>query len=316
MGKTKQQWLEEMASIEKRWFVFLRRLEERVKEFVEVSLPELRETYKTDPDVAKRGYMRLADSIEGQIESVRKKADKVYKKEIEDYYEHLMDYFTDTDNESLEGLEDDASNYHFDICDPRYKKFEKLMDFWSEKVKETEGENAESKYEAILEEYEQLKDKFACKQCGSPITIPQIFLTTAHIECPSCQTQNTFEPSSRARELDFIGRELAEQRNIPLLQAYEDEKENLDKLHERISDLESEIMDLDEDDDARELAKLQEKMAKLKEEYKTVKSNIPLLYKHYLKSTFDEWIRLVPQLAEQNQRVYEGWLADYERRGE
>jgi len=316
MGKTRQEWLDEMAGIDKRWFVFLDRLEERVKEFVEASIPELQETYKNDTDAAKRGYMRLADSVEGQIESVRKKADKVYGREIEDYYDHLMNYFTDTEDESLDGLEDVAANYHFETCDPRYKKFEKAMDFWSKKVKDTEGENTESKYQAILDEYELIKDKFVCKQCGSPITIPAIFLTTAHIECPSCQTQNTFEPSSRARELDFVGRELAEQRNEHLMQAYEDEKERLETLHDKISDLESEIDSLDEEDDAKELAKQQEKMKALKEEYKAVKTNIPVLYKQYLKSTFDEWIKLVPQLAEQNQRVYEGWLADYERRGE
>ncbi|WP_029903938.1 hypothetical protein [Prevotella sp. 10(H)] len=317
MTKTRQQWIDEMAGIEKRWFVFLDRLEERVKEFVEASIPELQEAYKNDTDAAKRTYGRLADSIEGQIESVRKKAEKVYEKEIEDYYHHyLFEYFNSSDEDELQGLEDIASDTYFEVCDPRYKKFEKIMDDWSKKVKDTEGENTESKYQAIIDEYEQLKDKFACKQCGSPISIPHIFLTTAYVECTACQTQNTFEPSSRARELDFVGRELAEQRNEYLKKEYDDEKDRLDEIHDKISDLESDMMGLDEEDDAKEYAKLQEKMKALKAEYKATKENIPVLYKKYLKATFDEWIRLVPQLAEQNQRVYEGWLADYERRGE
>jgi len=308
MGKSRQEWLDEMAGIEKRWFVFLDRLEERVKEFVEASIPELKETYKNDTDIAKRNYQRLADSVEGQIESVRKKADKVYDKQIEDYYQHLMSYFTDSDNDEWDGLEDVAADTEYESCQPRYKKFEDMMDFWSKKVTEVSEENLEAKYQAILDEYEQLKDKFACKQCGSPITIPQIFLTAAHVECPSCQTQNTFEPSSRARELDYLGQELAEQRTEHVLKAYENEKEREEKALEKISDFESDMDDEDPKD--------KEKLAALKAEYHAIRDNIPNMYKAYLKAKFDEWIKLVPQLAEQNQKVYEGWLADYERRGE
>jgi hypothetical protein len=308
MGKSRQEWLDEMSGIEKRWFVFLDRLEERVKEFVEASIPELKETYKNDTDIAKRNYQRLADSVEGQIESVRKKADKVYGKEIEDYYQRLISYFVDADNDDWDGLEDTAANTEYASCHPRYKKFEDTMDFWSGKVKEVSEENLEAKYQAILDEYEQLKDKFACKQCGSPITIPQIFLTTAHVECPSCQTHNTFEPGSRARELDYLGQELAEQRTARLLKAYDDEKDRLDTVWDRISDFESDMDDEDPKD--------KEKLTALKVEYQAIRDNIPNLYKTYLKAKFDEWIKLVPQLAEQNQKVYEGWLADYERRGE
>lgn len=308
MGKSRQEWIDEMAGIEKRWLVFLERLEERVKEFVEASIPELQEAYKNDTDVAKRTYGRLADSVEGQIESVRKKTDKVFGTEIEDYYQHLMSYFVDVDNDDYDGLEDIAAATEYDSCTPRYKKFEDMMDFWSKKVKDTEGENTESKYQAILDEYEQIKDKFICKQCGSPIVIPQIFLTTAYIECPSCQTQNTFEPSSRARELDYVGQELAGQRTEHLLKAYEDEKEKEEAAWDKISDFESDMDDENEADKAKLLA--------LKAEYQAIRDNIPNMYKAYLKAKFDEWIKLVPQLAEQNRKVYEGWLADYERRGE
>ena len=316
MKKSRTEWIADMASIEKRWFVFLDKLETRVKEFVEASIPELRETYKNDTDVAKRGYQRLADSVEGQIESVRKKADKVYCREIEDYYEGLISYFIESEDESLDGLEDVSSETYFDKCDPRYNKFEKAMDYWSKQVEKTKSENLEAKYQAILDEYELIKDKFACKQCGSPISISAIFLTTTHVECPSCQTQNTFEPSTQAKELDVVGQELAEQRNEQLLDTYEAEKERLEKLHDRISDLESEINDLDEEDDAKKIARLQERMKTLKAENKEIKANIPVLYKQYLKAKFDEWIKLVPQLAEQNQKVYEGWLTNYERSGE
>lgn len=316
MGKTRKEWSDEMTGIEKRWFVFLDRLEERVKKFVEGAIPELRETYKNDTDVAKRGYGRLADSVEGQIESVRKKADKVYSKEIEDYYEGLISYFLESEDDSFDGLDDVAAGIYFDKCDPRYRKFEKTMDYWSRQVKKTESENLEARYQAILDGYEQIKDKFTCKQCGSPMSIPAIFLTTAHVECPSCQTQNTFEPDSDARGLDLLGQELADQRNEHLLDAYEAEKEELEKLRERISDLESEIDGLDEEDDAGKIARLQERMKNLKVQYKAAKENIPVLYRQYLKAKFDEWIRLVPQLADQNRKVYEGWLADYERRGE
>ncbi|MFV0332251.1 MAG: hypothetical protein ACK5KL_20865 [Dysgonomonas sp.] len=308
MGKTRQEWLDEMSSIEKRWFVFLDRLEERVKEFVEASIPELKETYKNDTDAAKRNYQRLADSIEGQINSVRRKADKVFEHDVRYYYEHSSDIIGDADNDAWEGLEDVASKLEYDSCEPRYKKFEDMMDFWSKKVEDVSKEDLEAKYQAILDEYEQLKDKFTCKQCGSPITIPQIFLTTAHVECPSCQTQNTFEPSSQARQLDYLGQELAEQRTEHVLKAYEDEKDREEAAREKVSDFES---DMDDDN-----PKDKEKLLALKAEYHAIRDNVPNMYKAYLKAKFDEWIKLVPQLAEQNRKVYEGWLADYERRGE
>lgn len=314
MGKTKNQWMEELSDIEKRWFVFAERLEQRVKEFVEASIPELQEAYKNDTDVAKRGYQRLADSVEGQIDSVRKKADITYDKRVEDYYEWAFEVLNSSDEDSLQGLEDTAHQMEMK-CQERYKKLEKVLDEWSKKVTDTSDENLESKYQAILDEYEQIKDKFTCKQCSSPITIPHIFLTTTYVECSSCQTQNTFEPSSRSRELDYLGQELAEQRMAHMYKAYEDEKEKEEALYDQISDLESEIDDVD-DEDTKALAPLKEKMAALKAEQKAMKARIPELYKAYLKAKFDEWIKLVPQLAEQNQKVYEGWLRDYERRGE
>ena len=55
------------------------------------------------------------------------------------------------------------------------------------------------------------------------IEIEKIFLIETYISCPYCQTQNTFAPSTQARNLQNIARGLAEQRTAHLYEEFERE---------------------------------------------------------------------------------------------
>ncbi|GAA6768085.1 hypothetical protein AAFH68_40370 [Flavobacterium sp. CGRL1] len=102
------------------------------------------------------------------------------------------------------------------------------------KLKKLRNAIWKSNTKKILDEYETIKNKFNCTQCGGNIEIEKIFLIETYISCPYCQTQNTFAPSTLGRNLQNIAKELAEQRTAHLYDAYESEKDKeRDLYHKR-----------------------------------------------------------------------------------
>lgn len=289
MSGQKPEWITQMNELDARWSTFLTKLEERMVEMAEAAIPELQEVFESD----KGTYFNLLAGIKGQLNVLEDKVRDVYEEQIESFYDEISD---DLDDDEWEEVLDRFR----DKCSEGQEAFEEKVDAWRERLENTESVDLEAKYKSILNEYEQIKDKFCCKQCGSPISIPEMLFITTHVACPACQSQNTFEPSSQARELDFVGRALAEQRTQPLLDAHQAEEERERELYMQIHELSF------EDETPSILAQI----AELEQKRKDSIRNAPELYKKYLKAMFDEWIKLVPGLAEQNRKIYESRLKE------
>ncbi len=270
----------ELKALEERWTTFLDRLEARVREVVDAAKPEARNLFETDPDPVKRTYDRFKDALFGQIKGVNKKAEKVY----DEYIEHQMhvpeSYYDADDSELMSDLEIEMveSNNRNDFY---YSDWEKrILDIQDQFEAEVQAQDFEKQYQEILAECNALNGKFTCKQCGAPIPLNEIYFISTYIPCPQCQTQNTYEPSTKVIQLQGIARSLAEQRCSAL------EKEYKMSIYEG---------DQSERSQARAEALEKEREA----------------YKRYMRAVHDEINKIIPALKEDTEKIYERMISDY-----
>jgi RNA polymerase-binding transcription factor DksA len=310
-GKSKEEenkklpeWIAEMKEIEERWKAFVQKMQQRVNELGEAAIPELEQAFKDDAENDTNNYHRIRSGIAGQIRGMKDKANDVYEEKVNNFY---IDYKEDTphSNPARELLDDFRTNNH-DLLN----EFEQSCDKWIDKAEATEVENPEEKYQNILDTYEGLKEKFKCSQCGGKIKIERIYFISTYLHCGHCQTQNTFDPGTTIKELEWVTRSLAEARTKHILDASVNADEQERELYSKIHNL---SLDSKFENNAAKKANMLAQMEELETQRKKCKSEAPELYKKYLRAMFDEWHRLMPDMKEQNERVYEGMLKNYKR---
>jgi RNA polymerase-binding transcription factor DksA len=299
------EWTTEMQEIEQRWKGFLQKMEQRLHELGEASIPELQEAFKEDQANDSNNYHKMCAGVIGQIRGMDSKANEVYDDKIIGFYTNLMMIHSTASNPGREMLDDFRSSNH-DLLNA----FEAKCNEWIDKAQATEVENPEEKYRNILNTYETIKDKFKCSQCGGKIKIDRIYFINTYIKCEHCQTQNTFDPGTIIKELEWVTRTLAEARTQHLLDAYDEANAIINDLHDQIH---STKMDAAFEESKSKKTALEGKIVALKEQRKKRLGEAPLLYQKYLRAMFDEWHVLMPDMKEQNERVYEGMLASAKR---
>ncbi|MBC9934292.1 hypothetical protein [Chitinophaga qingshengii] len=287
----------EMQDTQQRFVTFVDKLEIKLKEFAEASLPELTEMNDNDEDAYKQTYHRMKSAVLGQVDSIRKKAYDVLE-------EKVMLYQVPWEDAALRQQFMDMRN----TCQERYTQLEDLIQYYREKIEETFSEDLEAKYQYILDEYERIKDKFLCTQCGGGLTIDKIYFTTTYIACPFCQTQNTFEPSSQAKSLEHLGRSLAEKRTAHLLKASHHNGQLEEDAFRKKHRLE---MDMAFEQNSREKTRLAAELANAVQHWENTRNETIRLYKNYLRAMFDEWNNINPGLTAEHERFHERMLQDY-----
>jgi hypothetical protein len=298
------EWVSEMKEIETRWKAFLQKMTDRVNELGEAAVPELEQAFKEDAENDSDNYPRMKSGIIGQIRGMNDKANDVYEEKINDFYIDLIDD-TPHSNPARELLDDFRTNNHNLLND-----FEALCDEWNKKVDATEVENPEEKYRHILDTYAGIKEKLKCSQCGGSIKIEKIYFICTYLQCDHCQTQNTFDPGTTIKELEWVTRSLAEARTKHILDASIKTDEEERNIYSQMHDLK---MDINFEKNATTKAVMQEKYNSLATQRKQCIVEAPELYKKYLRAMFDEWHILMPDMKDQNERVYEGILQNYKR---
>lgn len=293
-------WIAQMHENQQRWFVFIGKLEERARELCEAAMPELRAAVRDDPDVYKRISGRILAGINGQLENMRQKAAEVREEKIEGFFAAHCD-----DEAGYELLLSFRS-----ACMACEHGFEETLAECRRQLEAAGTRDYEAEYRQILDEFEAGKDKFFCPQCGSPIRIARLFFLTTYVACPNCRTRCTFEPGSLARQLESIGRKLAEHRCADMLEAYEAECRRERDLYQRIH----ENRETPCDDAVTREARVAENR-RLAREREDALARAPSMYEAYLRAMFDEWNRIVPDLTEQNERFYGRMLNDFRRWG-
>lgn len=298
-AKTVPAWHAALHESQERWFVFLEKLELKMAELCAASIPELKELLQADEDIYKRTFHRVLSGVNGQLENIRQKARDTYEEKIADVYAALS-------------AEVSVLNPHHDLlhnfrnaCSDRHQEFEEKHTHWRDQLDKTQKRDLELDYAQVLADFEAIKNKFNCKQCGGNIAIEKLFFMTVYLPCPHCQTQNTFEPGTQARNLQHFARGLAEQRTAHLYAQYEAaQQRERDLYHERHTLSLRQI----HEGDRKVLADIQAQLDALENQRQEAIRNAPELYKTYLRAMYDEWNKITPDLQEHNEKMYANQL--------
>ncbi|ASZ12972.1 hypothetical protein KTO58_09485 [Chitinophaga pendula] len=211
--------IENMQQIRQRWLTFLHKLDERVEELYQQSLPTLKELFNEDEDPYKRAHGRMLAGISGQLSNMRTKANDVKEEQIIPvlYSTQAVDLLTKEGRQFHDQVEDFRNT-----CFLAHDRFEDKINKYQEHLRATgQRHDLEQQYEQELRAFETIKDQFKCHQCGGNISIPGMFFIATYVTCSYCHTQNTFMPSTGAQMVLHNARAIAELRTAHLLAAYE-----------------------------------------------------------------------------------------------
>lgn len=281
------EWLPQIQENQQRFFDFLDKMEVRMQELTEAAIPELTEMRNSTEESFKMDFHRMKSGIDGQLENIRKKVYDVHDEKILDLYQEIKHDYSpkDKDREVLDAFRNE--------CRYRYNLFEDKFQKASNAVNATDYEDYEIAYQKVLAEYAAIKDKFHCKQCGSPISIEKIFFINVHLACSACQTQNTFEPSTQARMVQHFAQDLAHQRAADL---YEEYKIESDKERIYYHEMHPLKLSLNFEKDAKIKSETEAKIADLEAKRQESIQNAPIFHKDYLHKKYAEWKKITPDM--------------------
>ncbi|NML21882.1 hypothetical protein HHL16_13410 [Pseudoflavitalea sp. G-6-1-2] len=300
------EWLQELNETRDRWYAFLDKLEQRMEELCTEAVPELKQLMATDEDQYKRTFLKVQAGIRGQLQNIRSKASEVYDEKVNAMYYRLNDQVSVLDdNHNL------LSQFRNDCSDRYHSTFDQKLNYWLDQIAQTSARDLEIEYKQIIDEFDSIKDKFTCKQCGGGIRIEKIFLISTYIACPHCQTQNTFEPGTQSRSLQYIARELAEQRTQHLYQAYKKEEALEREIYHINHKLE---LSLIHEKDKKRIQLVDAEMALNEARRQQSISDAPKLHMQYLRAMYDEWNNITPDLKEHNEKMYQNEVAHIQHR--
>lgn len=281
------EWLPQIQENQQRFFDFLDKMEVRMQELTEAAIPELTEMRNSTEESFKMDFHRMKSGIDGQLENIRKKVYDVHDEKILDLYSEIKEGYSpkNKDRDVLDAFRNE--------CRSRYNLFEEKFQKASNAVNATDYEDYEIAYQKVLAEYATIKDKFHCKQCGSPISIEKIFFINVHLACSACQTQNTFEPSTQARMVQHFAQDLAHQRATDLYEKYKIESEKERLFYHEMHPLK---LSLNFEKDAKIKAETESKIANLEAKRQESIQNTPIFHKDYLHKKYAEWKKITPDM--------------------
>ncbi|MFD2598987.1 hypothetical protein ACFSQ3_08480 [Sphingobacterium corticis] len=287
---------------QQRWFQFLEKMEQRMSELVDEAIPELRTLYATDEDLYKRNFSQVQSGILGQLESLRVKASDTYEIQIVPLWEKH--------SQLASGFLNQESYAFREACMDRLHAFEEKLNAYHTEIQNTSKEDLEIVFQEIEDEFQRLKESFQCTQCGSPLTLGKKIYLRTYISCPSCSTQNTFEPGTGLAKLNLIARPLAEQRTAHLRMHIDELQERERTLYLEIHQLKISSIHLSNNEKLASESKLQE----LQEERERVIQESLLAEENYLEAFYKDWISISPDQEEHLMKRYQNDLTAFKRK--
>ena len=202
-----------MKDLEQRFRVFIEKLTERAESLAEETSDAIQEIYDEDADPYKRSFGNFLMGVKGQFKGIIDKAEEVFKQQIKPHAPSFLK--TQTPEGELQ------EQWFRKIHDDFEKWKDKMRDLAESIENQMKKPSAEEKLHEIVEEYNAVKDKFHCSQCGANLEIKELYFISTYITCPYCQTQNTFVPSDKMREFEFVAKDFAEEKTREEEKLYE-----------------------------------------------------------------------------------------------
>ncbi|MDR2034854.1 MAG: hypothetical protein LBP89_09585 [Helicobacteraceae bacterium] len=285
---------EEIEDRQTRWFAFTNKLEERAKELFDEALPQLRALRKSDEDIYKSNYNKALSGVCGQLSAIRDKAFKAKDKEIVDF-----NYYAKDKIPSSHSLSKKLDKFWYD-ANEEFERFDMAIYELDKRLLEDAENDLEGEYQEIIDSFNAQKGNFKCSQCGATLQIERIFFIDVNVACGVCASQNSFEPSSQARRLQFIANDLAKKRCKPLLKAYEEEEQKERDLYQQAHELRLNAIH----ESARRKAEIEKERDRLNKLREEAIKNAPRLYSLYLRAVCDELNKILPEFKEHHEKMY------------
>lgn len=156
-----------------------------------------------DTDPYKRSYLQFKSAIIAQFTSIIQKGSDTFQNQI-------MSKASSLEMMQVSQLFNDWQS--------------KVVGMMTHAFDDVIERDLEKEYTEMMEEYEAARNAFHCKQCGAKLQLAQFYFTATYLTCEFCQTQNTFDPGSKARMIEHIARPLAESRCKVEYEAYRHRK--------------------------------------------------------------------------------------------
>lgn len=170
---------------------FFQQLEQRAAEVAEEAKESAQLLADADTDPYKRSYLQFKGAILHQLTAIIQKGSDTYQHKIIPQ----------------------ASSQQMMVLNQIFQHWnQQTLQLMTQLFEQVEERDLEKEYAAIMAEYQDVIEDFTCRQCGADLQIDQFYFTATYLPCPFCQTQNTFDPGTRARQVEHMAQRLAEAR--------------------------------------------------------------------------------------------------------
>jgi len=182
---------------------FFKKMEARAGEIMEEAKISGQLVADADKDPYKRSYLQFKGAIIAQFTSIIQKGSTTFQTQV---------------MPNARGLEMIALSQLYNDWNA------KIVSMMNHAFEQVEERNLEQEYADIMESYRLAIEKFVCKQCGAKLTMDKFYFQASYIACEFCNTQNTFDPGSKARMMEHIARPLAASRCLKQYERFLEER--------------------------------------------------------------------------------------------
>ncbi|MCK8523869.1 hypothetical protein M0D21_19995 [Aquimarina sp. D1M17] len=195
------------SNTQHRWDSFLKKIEERFQEILqktEAALPMLFEA----TDFETTTFSNAWQGIYSQATDLIYKIDDTWQEKVEDAF---LDIGVDFGSETFNKERDKGHTLRFNL-EQQLKKYEvKIF--------------ADAANKLLIEVKDILTKDFCCTQCQAKLPVKDNFFRSYYSTCSYCQTVNTFEPGTKARNIEhFAIHALGEEAGLTHYLRYEEFK--------------------------------------------------------------------------------------------
>ncbi|ACU63766.1 hypothetical protein [Chitinophaga pinensis] len=285
----------ELAALESRLDNFLAKLNDRIDLLIAGFIAEAPAIMATD-DRFGQAYYRFSSGIKGQATNMREKVREVMETQIEPAYSRYSDILSAGSDayrlvhEWRHRCAEKANNWEDEL--------QHRMDAATEQV---ERKNYEPIFLDMVNQYMQQCKSVLCTQCGDNLQIAQVYYHSAYVNCPSCNTQNIFEPGVIARDLEQNARKLAEQRSKHFMDAHEQKRAEEEALYQQMHNLQ---LKMSFQELQAKSGPLYAQLLALNNQRVAAEDEIPAQLDKYYRNIFDELNGLLPDLKEHHEKFF------------
>jgi len=181
----------ESQALAKKLETFLDKLAQRADDLYKEVQATAQEIADTDQDIYKRNYYQFKAGIIAQFTAIVQKGANTFHTQVAP----LAGW---TEQMTLSAL---YNSWHAKVLHQMTTLFDSVLE-----------RDLEKQYAEAMAEYEQNREKFHCRQCGAKLKLDKFYFIDTYIQCEFCQTQNTFDPGSKAKGIEVFVYPLAELR--------------------------------------------------------------------------------------------------------